>query len=65
MRRAVRQGGVRVVGWTHNNSVVPGKYGKLIEPRNQVPSSGGVAGYEDSNRQGGEGVHRIAVWSLL
>ena len=42
--------GARVTGQTHNNSVVPSKDGKLIEPRDQVPSSGGVAGYEDSNR---------------
>ncbi|KUI61678.1 hypothetical protein VP1G_11300 [Cytospora mali] len=49
---------------TYNYSVVPGKYGKLIEPRNKVPSSGGVASYEDSDRKDGEGVHRIAVATL-
>lgn len=44
--------------------MVPGKDGKLIEPRNKVPSSGSIASYEDSDRKDGEGVHRIAVATL-
>lgn len=46
---------------THDNSVVPGKYSKLDEAGNKVPSSGCVASYEDSKCEGGKGVHRIAV----
>lgn len=42
---------------TYKNTVVPGKDGKLIESSNKVPSSGGVAGYEDTKREGGKWVH--------
>lgn len=44
---------------THNNSVVPGKDGQLIEPSHQVPAGGDVAGDKDPESQDGEGVHRI------
>lgn len=52
---------------THDNSVVPGKDGKLIEAGNKIPSSGCVASYEDTKREGGKGVHRIAgaTWNAF
>ncbi len=49
-----------VSGGTHDNSVVPGKYCQLIEASNEIPSSGYVAGDEDSQGQDRKGVHRIA-----
>lgn len=42
---------------TYNNSVVPGKYGELIEPSNQIPARSDIAGNEDRKREDGEGVH--------
>lgn len=50
---------------TYNHSVVPGKDRKLIEASDEIPSSGGVASYEDSKRKGGEGVHRNGSSLLL
>lgn len=49
-----------IVGRPYNDSVVPGENCKLIEACDEVPSSGYVAGYEDSEGEGREGVHRIA-----
>lgn len=46
---------------THNHSVVPSKDSKLIEASHEIPSSGGVASYEDSKREGGERVHRSGL----
>lgn len=52
-------------GGALNDSVVPGKDGKLVEARNEVPSSGDVAGYEDGKADDREGVHRIAMsWGI-
>ena len=36
---------------TYNNSVIPGKDGKLIEASDKIPSSSDVASYEDAERE--------------
>ncbi len=46
---------------THNNTVVPGKYGKLIEASDEIPSSSDVASYEDAESKDGKGVHRMSL----
>lgn len=48
---------------THNNSVVPGKDGKLIKASNEIPSSSDVASYENAKSEDREGVHRSALCS--
>lgn len=55
------EAGMKELSATYDNSVVPGKDGELIEASDKVPSSGCVASYEDTKRECGKGVHRIAV----
>lgn len=51
----------RQAGQTYNDPVVPGKYGKLVEACDQIPSGGDVASYEDTEGEDGERVHRIRL----
>lgn len=46
---------------TYNNSVVPGKNGKLMKSSDQIPPSCDVAGYEDAKGQNGERGHEAAL----
>ena len=46
---------------TYNNSVVPGKNGKLMKSSDQIPPSCDVAGYEDAKSQDGERGHEAAL----
>lgn len=33
---------------THNNSVVPSKDGKLVEPSDKIPAGSSITSYEDA-----------------
>jgi hypothetical protein len=48
----------RIWGYSHYDTVDPGKDGKLVYSSNQVPSSSDVAGYKDGEGQDGKGVHK-------
>ena len=42
---------------SYHNSVIPGKYCKVIKSSNKVPPRSDVAGYEDPKGENREGVH--------
>jgi hypothetical protein len=46
---------------THDDSVIPGKYGELIQSSNQIPPGSNVASYEDPKGEDREGVHESAA----
>lgn len=46
---------------THNDTVVPGEDGELVEACDQIPSGSDVASYEDTKGEDGKRVHRIAL----
>lgn len=45
----------------YNNTVVPGKDGKLIKSSDQIPPGSNVAGYEYAKGQDGKWVHEAAL----
>ena len=45
----------------YNNTVVPGKNGKLIKSSDQIPPGCNVAGYEYAKGQDGKWVHEAAL----
>lgn len=53
-----------LAGKPYNDALIPGKYSKLVEPCDEVPSSSGVASYEDCKCKDRERVHRAKVVAL-
>lgn len=48
-------------GNTHDNSVIPGENGELIQSSDQIPPGSNVAGYEDPKGEDRKGVHESAA----
>lgn len=45
------------MGCAYENTVVPGKDGKLIQASDEIPAGSDVSGDEDANCEDGERVH--------